>query len=593
MSLLKNKSDRQLDQLEQFADKGGIRVISSGGTRLKKAMDGTEGSKSVAGITMQHGDRPYRFEEPGRARREPSPPAPPVHLNAFVSTWRTNAPGESLLILEGLESDRTYDCTVDWGDGVVENLNGHDDPKWNHTYANAGDHTVIITGVFGGFKSEGNWGEDFLNTLQKLISITSIGQVGWTDFNGAFHFARNLTSFSIGDYEVVATDVVRMFSNCSNLKFVDIAKLDISNLTTLAEMFHFCQKLPSLDVSEWDISNIVSLNGLFRGCSALQGLDVSNWNTSNVEDMSFLFHSCMNVPLLDVSNFDTSKVENMMGAFYGCVSLSSLDVSNFDTSNVKSMEQMFAHCTNLVSLDVSNFDTSNVTSMKRMFDLCTNLVSLDLSNFDTSNVTTMSSMFSQTNNLQNLDLSGWDTSSVEDMTGMFAWSGGFSDFGSLDVSSVKLMGQMFFSNRETHFDLSSWNTSNVENMAGMFAFVQIESLNTSGWDTSKVVFMSGMFNSYPLPTIDISHFDMSSVVSFDTMFSGASLEVIPDIPLVSSSVVTTVSGMFADIGDGLTGVAPEFWNSTNFPNLSAPFNTPPFRGATGLSNYEDIPANWK
>ncbi len=39
----------------------------------------------------------------------------------------------------------TYDYTVDWGDGVIEdNISG----DATHTYSNEGNHTIVISGVF-------------------------------------------------------------------------------------------------------------------------------------------------------------------------------------------------------------------------------------------------------------------------------------------------------------------------------------------------------------------------------------------------------------------------------------------------------------
>jgi len=41
----------------------------------------------------------------------------------------------------------------------------------------------------------------------------------------------------------------------------------------------------------------------------------------------------------------------------------------------------------------------------------------------------------------------------------------------------------------------------------------------------------------------------------------------------------------------MAGTIVELWNATNFPNITSFANT--FTGATGLTNYADIPDAWK
>ena len=170
-------------------------------------------------------------------------------------------------------------------------------------------------------------------------------------------------------------------------------------------------------------SGVTNLVQMFSYCSNLTTLDVSNFNTINVTDMNYMFNGCRSLTTLDVSNFDTSKVTNMEEMFGYCYNLTTLDVSNFNTSNVTSMNYMFANCGKLTSLNLSNFNTINVNNMGSMFFDCNNLTTLDLSNFNTINVTNMYSMFDNCDNLTTLDLSNFNTSKVSDMDSMFRYCG--------------------------------------------------------------------------------------------------------------------------------------------------------------------------
>ena len=65
---------------------------------------------------------------------------------------------------------------------------------------------------------------------------------------------------------------------------------------------------------------------------------------------------------------------------------------------------------------------------------------------------------------------------------------------------------------------------------------------------------------------------------------------VPVLPSASTALVTTTAAM-QGIGSGLLGSVAELWNTTAFPNVTAYSDT--FTGATGLTNYADIPDGWK
>ena len=270
-----------------------------------------------------------------------------------------------------------------------------------------------------------------------------------------------------------------IFYAFENVKYVDIIKLDTSNVTNMSSMFSGCSSLTELDVSSFDTSNVTDMSSMFGNCSSLTTLDLSNFDTSSVTNMDTMFYNCSRLTSLDVSNFNTSNVTNMYYMFFGCSRLTSLDVSNFDTSSVTDMRSMFYNCSRLTSLDVSSFDTSNVTDMWSMFDGCSSLTELDVSSFATSNVTDMRSMFYNCSRLTTLDVSNFDTSNVTDMSSMFDNCSSLTelDVSSFDTSNVTDMSSMFSGcSRLTSLDVSNFNTSNVTNMNYMFAYAN--NLNT-------------------------------------------------------------------------------------------------------------------
>ena len=146
-----------------------------------------------------------------------------------------------------------------------------------------------------------------------------------------------------------------------------------SGVTNMVQMFSNCINLKTLDVSSFNTINVNNMNYMFNGCSKLTTLNVSNFNTSKVTNMSYMFSSCQNLTTLDLSNFNTSKVTNMNSMFRYCRNLTTLDLSNFNTSNVTDMGNMFNSCNSLTTVKVTNCDET--TKNKILTQLQTDLKS--------------------------------------------------------------------------------------------------------------------------------------------------------------------------------------------------------------------------
>jgi len=275
----------------------------------------------------------------------------------FIMTVATTAPSESFTI--PCRNEGTFNAIVDWGDGSTSPITAYNSANLAHVYASAGDHVIIVSGMFPNIY--------FANAGDKLKvkSVSNLGIVGWLTLYRAFYGCSNMTIFSAGN-------------------------TDTSNVTNMSYMFNACSKLTTLDVSNFDTSNVTNMSYMFYACSKLTTLDVSNFDTSNVTNMESMFFQCSNLTTIDVSNFDTSNVTNMQQMFFQCSKLTTLDVSNFDTSNVTNMYRMFFGCYSLTTIDVSNFDTRNVTNMMFMFAYCSSLTDVQVDLFDISNVTNLS-----------------------------------------------------------------------------------------------------------------------------------------------------------------------------------------------------------
>ena len=116
------------------------------------------------------------------------------------------------------------------------------------------------------------------------------------------------------------------FNDASKLTNVDVAKLNTSQVTSMASMFKGCGALTTVgDLSNWDAASVTDMSHMFEGCTGLASIgDVSDWNTSNVTTMDSTFAGCVSLDSLgDLSkwNENTASVTNMTATFKNCTKL--------------------------------------------------------------------------------------------------------------------------------------------------------------------------------------------------------------------------------------------------------------------------------
>ena len=116
---------------------------------------------------------------PVRAASDMMPADPPSH--AFVTTWKTDAANQAI----AFPGSGTYD--ISWGDGSTdEGVSG----SQTHTYAAAGNYTVVVTGGLTRINL-GHSSSDDAND-GRLASIEQWGNSSWTSMAGAFDGAGNM-----------------------------------------------------------------------------------------------------------------------------------------------------------------------------------------------------------------------------------------------------------------------------------------------------------------------------------------------------------------------------------------------------------------
>ncbi|MCK4957900.1 MAG: SUMF1/EgtB/PvdO family nonheme iron enzyme, partial [Planctomycetes bacterium] len=106
---------------------------------------------------------------------------------AFVTIWDTSL-GDGTTVTLALAG--TVDATIDWGDGTDTYVNTPGPHV--HDYGADGIYTVSVTGSVTAYNSMDHGGTN--SERNKLVSVDSWGQLGFTSMSEAFRWCENLVS---------------------------------------------------------------------------------------------------------------------------------------------------------------------------------------------------------------------------------------------------------------------------------------------------------------------------------------------------------------------------------------------------------------
>jgi hypothetical protein len=233
--------------------------------------------------------------------------------------------------------------TVDWGDGVVENVASGVKAEHQYSWASipAGTTTsqgyrqVIIT-----VTPQVGQNLTSCNFQQRFTARNQIYTTGFLDVTLSMPNASAGASITFGGVTVAHGNAER------------VNVLTIGGCTSMANMFILCRSLVSIPL--FDTSAVTSMSSTFSSCISLKTVPL--FNTVNVATMFNMFNACSSlayVPLFDM----TSNI-SMTQMFINCTSLQSVPL--FNTSIVISMQTAFQNCSSLQSLPA--LSTAGITT---------------------------------------------------------------------------------------------------------------------------------------------------------------------------------------------------------------------------------------
>ena len=181
--------------------------------------------------------------------------------------------------------------SIDWGDNTtsVATTAG----VVSHTYATSGKYEIRISGSLTEFgqdpsalvepsEPEVQFEPAPLIGAEYLVGVSSFGDLGLTNLDGAFWTAFNLVSVP----SVLPSTVVSLedtFWDADSFNHANIGAWDTSNVTNMAWMFENADSF-NQDISDWDTSSVTDMSEMFSGASSFNQ-SLSSWDTGSVTDM--------------------------------------------------------------------------------------------------------------------------------------------------------------------------------------------------------------------------------------------------------------------------------------------------------------------
>ena len=387
----------------------------------------------------------------------------------FVSVWEVANDARVLTLPYSGKGACDFDVIWDWREGEdiakqwqrAEHISDCDDiESMTHVYAESGEYTVKIRGVYEGF-GHNTKDDAYLCREEKPFKLRKVLMWG---------------AVGLGTWAFAYTDVVFAAPDIP-----DASKL--RNISGLFADSSFNQPL-----EKWDVSKVTDMSGMFVRNSAFDQ-PLEKWDVSSVTTMSRMFKSneAFNQP---IEKWDVSSVTDMSGMFEGNTVFNQA-LEKWDVSKVTNMSEMFAWNSEY-DQPLENWNVSKVTDMSRMF-LGAEAFNQPLENWDVSKVTNMSEMFAW-NSEYDQPLENWNVSKVTDMSGMFTDNSAFNQpLEKWDVSNVIDMSWMFANNTAFNQPLENWDVGNVSDMSWMFANNTAFNQPLENWVVGNVRDLRAMF----------------------------------------------------------------------------------------------------
>lgn len=269
--------------------------------------------------------------------------------------------------------------TVDWGDGVTENVATGIKAQHQYTYSSISNSTISTRGykqVLVRVTPQSGQNLTIINLQQQHSILAKIHTVSWLDIAMR---VPNATTINIGGNSAVYLSMVEN---------VDVYSFAMTSLSSFFQNLYALKKfsLPS------STSTITNFSNMCYACYSLKTIPL--FSTSSGTNFSFMFFVCYALESIPVLN--TVAGNNFNNMFNGCTSLKEIPLIN--TALGTNLSNMFTTCRSLTTVPLLN--TVLCTNFTAIFENCTSIQNSAFLN--TSAGTTFTSMFNGCISLQTL-----------------------------------------------------------------------------------------------------------------------------------------------------------------------------------------------
>ena len=261
----------------------------------------------------------------------------------------------------------------------------------------------------------------------KILDLSNWTNATLTTVGTMFQFCHSLQYLNILNITITSscTNVYAMFNGCWCLKEINLnSNWDMSGLSNsssaTASMFSNCYSVEKITgIKNWQFYCTNSLASEFSNCYNLKVLDVSGWRVNTITSFANMFSNCYSLENLDISQWNVQSATSLASMFQNNYHLKELNLANWNTENCTTFASMFSGCRSLTTIgNLSNWNTAKVTTIADMFMDCRSLKEINgLSNWDVRKITTAAELFYNTRSLTELTIENWNLAACTSLTG--------------------------------------------------------------------------------------------------------------------------------------------------------------------------------
>lgn len=462
----------------------------------------------------------------------------------------------------------TVNCTIDWGDGVVENVNASGDKS--HTYAVDGTYQVRITGTLTQLGRVTRPFDAIGYSQAALIECKALGFAnGLTSLAGAFAQASNLVTVP----SVIPKGITSLrgtFLGCSIFNG-PLALWDVSAVTNLEHTFRNSAAF-NQNIGAWDVSKVTSMWSSFHGAAAFNNggsPSIDNWNTETLvkvadqggasQDRGGVFTNAtsFNQP---IGKWKMGKVTSLGGTQHGAFENASAfnqNIGAWNVSKVTDFRRLFRGATafnNGGSPSIQNWAVNASGGHGSRFDqmfLDAEAFNQAINNWQPINLTSLVFSF-QGARAFNQDLDLWNTSTLTNLDHTFDSATNFNgDVTTWNVAACTNFRNMFRNATVFNRDISGWNTASANSFQAMFQGTPFNQ-NIGAWPVTTVTSFANMFfNSNALSTANYDALLIgwaAQTVQTGRSFNAGNAKYSPAAAAARDTLVTTYAWTITDGG---------------------------------------------